>query len=220
MKVKNKIISKLFEKNNLFIGKPYLQIENAALYYVTGTKNRHRDMLIKKLFHFGKLYFSVRCDNCDAFKNDIVTNLCKVFDKVEGLVATKNNFKYYLEDCLWAVKNINNLQVTDNDQVFYDKKNQAYIGFSHRSAASFKIGDTLFEENITNLTDFYKDKKLRRKYLMYLLKYHFKNEAFMFEDTVKSGIRDVIPFKKHGNTQIKTLEEAYQAAVNFADYVS
>jgi DnaJ-class molecular chaperone len=84
----------------------------------------------------------------------------------------------------------------------------------------FKIGDTLFEENIKNLTEFYKDKKLRRKFLKYLLKYHFKNDAFMFEGMVKSGISDVIPFKKHGIIQIKTFEEAYQAAINFADYVS
>ena len=220
IKIKNKIISKLFDKNNLFIGNAYLQIENAAPYYVTGSKNGHKDMLIKQLFHFGKLYFSIRCDNCGAFKNDIVIKLCNVFDKVDGLKAIKNNRTYYLEDCLWVVKNIDNLQVTGNASVFFDKKNLAYIGFSHRSACSFKIGDTLFEENIKNLTEFYKDKKLRRKFLKYLLKYHFKNDAFMFGGMVKSGISDVIPFKKHGIIQIKTFEEAYQAAINFADYVS
>lgn len=58
-----------------------------------------------------------------------------------------------------------------------------------------------------------------------LLRYHFKNDVLRFEDIfedkiISHGIASFIPFKMKGDKKIKTKEEAYQAACNFAKYIS
>ena len=108
---------------------------------------------------------------------------------------------------------------------FYDKKNKKYVGYSHRACCAFGIGDMLFTENIKSYTQYYKIPKYRWKYIMTLLKYHLKNDWSGFEDICEDnfighGISQIIPFCEKGTKRIETLEEAYQAACNFADYVS
>lgn len=119
------------------------------------------------------------------------------------------------------------LETTDNGQVFYNKKNNSYIGYSHRASCEFKIGDMLFTGKLSKkaIHRVYCDKKLRWKMLKSLLRYHFKNDVFSFEDVFEDniighGIALYIPFKQKGEKTIETKEEAYRAACNFAKHVS
>lgn len=114
---------------------------------------------------------------------------------------------------------------TEDSCVLYEKKNEKYIGYSHRGSCSFGVGDMLFSEDIKSYSAYYKMPKYRWKYIMTLLKYHIKGDSIMFEDICEDniighGISQVIPFRERGTKKIETLEEAYQAAVNFAKYVS
>lgn len=209
--------------NNYWKGKTYLKVEKGSPWYSTGSGN---DRCLKKLLQIGPYSIAIRVNDTREFKDKYKNKLLKVFDTVDGNKAYKNGKTYFLTDCMWVVKYIDDLETTDDDQVFYNRKNNSYIGYSHRAAQEFKIGDMLFTgEAPKNIHQFYCDKKLRWKMLKKLLRYHFKNDVLgfedIFEDTIIShGIASFIPFRQKGEKRIETKEEAYQAAKNFADYVS
>lgn len=90
-------------------------------------------------------------------------------------------------------------KVEDKDFEFADPKHviktiaktdKGYVGFSHRAALEFKIGDMLFDPK--------------------------------WDDNGKLSERDLesIPYKKRGSIKIKTMEQAREAAINFAKEVS
>lgn len=208
---------------NYWKGNIYLKVEKGSPWYSTG---KTFDRCIKQLFKIGSWSFSLRVNNTTEFSDKYKKKLLKVFDVVEGNKAYKDKNVYYLSDALWVVNHIDNLETTDNCQVFYNKKNNSYIGYSHRAAQEFKVGDMLFTgENPKDIHQFYCNKKLRWRMLKTLLKYHFKNDAFAFEDVfedkiISHGIASFIPFRMKGEKVIETKEEAYEAACNFAKYVS
>lgn len=208
---------------NYWKGRVYLKIEKGSPWYSTG---KGYDRCLKQLFRILGWSFALRVNNTQEFKDKYKEKLLKVFDKIEGDKAFKGQNIYYLYDCLWVLKHIDELETTDNWQVFYNKKDNSYIGYSHRAAQEFKIGDMLFTgKKPKNIHQFYCNKKLRWKMLKTLLKYHFKNDVFAFEDVfedtiISHGIASFIPFRMCGEKVIETKEEAYQAACNFAKYVS
>lgn len=115
----------------------------------------------------------------------------------------------------------------------FDKKSQKYFGFSHRAITGFGIGDMLFNLSYgtgeakpkEDLSSYYSSRKLRRKYILSLLKYHIKNDWNGFMDLCEDeiighGISSIVPFKERGRKRIETLDEAFEAAKNFAEYVS
>ena len=60
---------------------------------------------------------------------------------------------------------------------------------------------------------------------MTLLKYHLKGDVAGFEDLCEDniighGIMQIVPFRDFGNKQISNMDEAFQAALNFAKYMS
>lgn len=69
------------------------------------------------------------------------------------------------------------------------KTKNGYVGFSHRAACEFKIGNKLFDPK-------WKGDNLSEKEL------------------------DKIKFIERGETKIKTMDQAREAACNFAEYVS
>lgn len=209
---------------NYWKGKIYLKIEKGCPWYVTG---KNHDRCLKELFRICGWSVSLRVNDTMKIKDKYLKHLNKVFDCVVGSHAYKNNTTYYLEDSPWIIKMAKDLETTDNWQVFYNKKNNSYIGYSHRGSCEFKIGDMLFTGKLSEMAihQAYCDKKLRWKMLKSLLKYHFKNDVFGFEDVFEDtiighGIELYIPFKRKGEKVIVTKEEAYQAACNFAKYVS
>ena len=86
------------------------------------------------------------------------------------------------------------------------KRDGTWAGWSHRAIQRFGIGDKLFVENFKlSKTALSKDNEYRKK----------------FKDAECADyIEDVVPFREHGYKTIETLDEARQAAVNFANYVS
>lgn len=211
--------------NNYWTGKLYLKIEKESPWYVCGGT---LDRCIKQILKIGKYRLTLRVNNSRNFNKKYIKKLKKVFDDVNENIAIKNNQAYFLNDALWIVKNIDSLETTSNPQVFYNKKNNSYIGYSHRAAQEFKIGDMLFEnKNLSSkeLHQFYANKKLRWKLLKALIRYHLRNDVYAFEDIFEDkiighGIALFIPFKDKGIKRIETKEEAFQAATNFAKYVS
>lgn len=209
---------------NYWIGKSYLKIENSYPYYIKGPNG---DRCLKVLFHIGHIWVTIRVNDTRELKQKYKNKLLKVFDSLlERNRAYKNGQVYYLNDQPWILNHIDDLETTDNWQVLYNKKRNSYIGYSHRAAQEFKIGDMLFTgKKPKDIHKFYCNKKLRWKMLKRLLYYHFKNDVLGFEDIFEDdiighGISVFIPFKMKGDKIIETKEEAYQAACNFAHYVS
>lgn len=208
---------------NYWKGKVYLKIKKGSPFY---SKGPNRDRCLKKLFNIFGYSVALRVDNTTIFKEKYIKKLLNVFDSVESNKAFKGTTTYFLDDNTWILKHIDELETTDNWLVFYNKKHNSYIGYSYRAAQEFKIGDMLFTGNKPkNIHQFYCDKKLRWKMLKTLLKYHFKNDVYAFEDIFEDdiigrGISLFIPFNKKGEKVIETKEEAYIAACNFAKYVS
>ena len=135
---------------------------------------------------------------------------------------------YYRDSVKWMLSDKLDLKPTEHPQVMFDEKSQKYIGYSHRGRASFGIGDMLFSS--TELTkkekfEYYKNRKYRRKYLLALLKYHITDNWSMFKDLCEDeiighGIMSIVPYREKGHKRIETKEEAFQAATNFAEYIS
>ena len=208
---------------NYWTGKVYLKIEKGSPFY---SKGPNHDRCLKKLFSIFGYSVSLRVNDTTRFKEKYIEKLLNVFDSVGSNKAFKGTTTYFLDDNTWILKHIDELETTDNWLVFYNKKHNSYIGYSHRAAQEFKIGDMLFTgKKPKNVHQFYCDKKLRWKMLKTLLKHHFKNDVYGFEDIFEDniighGISVFVPFKKKGEKVIETKEEAYQAACNFANYVS
>ena len=120
------------------------------------------------------------------------------------------------------------LRPTTSSQVMFDVKSQKYIGYYHRGMASFGIGDMLFQDAKPSPKEkimYYKNRKYRRKYLLTLLKYHIKDDWYMFEDLCEDniighGITNIVPYTERGTKVIETKEEAFEAAKSFAEYIS
>ncbi len=122
-------------------------------------------------------------------------------------------------DIKWIFNTKYDLASTTHWQVLRDKKSGKYIGYSHRGACGFGIGDMLFSEDGEEY-DYTKIAKYRRKYIWALIREHFRGDAFDFRDLIRSGIESIVPFRKRGAKVIETDAEAFQAAQNFARYLS
>lgn len=205
-------------------GKLKLRIKRECPYYATGVRTREKLLF----YHWGlsiSLWTYFDDPSHPEFSDWAKEKLRKIFPNCEilGNIVRHNGNVYYPDDCKWIFKY--DLIATDNPQVFFDKKHNKYIGYSHRGFASFGIGDTLFDKNIKDISLYYKQPKYRWKYLMTLLKYHLKGNAVMFKDLCEDtiighGIMQIVPFKDFGNKRISNMDEAFQAALNFSKYMS
>lgn len=211
---------------NYWKGKLYLKIEHGSPWYSTGKKH---DRCLRQLLKIGRWTLAIRCNDTTEFKDKYKEKILTVFDSIyQDRYAIKNGQTYFINDHLWILRYIDDLETTSNWQVFYNKKNNSYIGYSHRACQEFRIGDMLFEDEPLDkktLHQFYCNKKLRWKMLKTLLKYHFKNDTYAFEDVFEDdiighGISLFICFKDKGKKRIETKEECFQAACNFAKYIS
>ena len=93
------------------------------------------------------------------------------------------------------------------------KNVEGYVGYSHRAAYLFSVGDKLFDETyVPTQKDFTEE-----QWAAFEEEVREKNENNQDWET---SITDVIPFRYRGGKTIQTLDEAKQAAINFANYVS
>ena len=205
-------------------GKLKLRIKRECPYYATGVRIREKVLF----YHLGlsiSLWTYFDDPNHPEFSDWAKEKLRNIFPNCEILsnIVRHNGNVYYPGDYKWIFKY--DIIATDNPQVFFDKKHNKYIGYSHRGFVSFGIGDILFDKNIKDVSLYYKQPKYRWKYLMTLLKYHIKGNAVMFKDLCEDniighGVMQIVPFKDFGNKQISNMDEAFQAALNFSKYMS
>lgn len=209
-------------------GKKILRIKKEYPYYGTGCRHLHK-VLIKDLFGWSVSIWISHPDSCLGELTDWAKkHLMSIFPGcsfIDNRNVVYGGRRYYVEDTKWLFNPKYDLKATTNPQVFFDQKHSRYIGYSHRAAAGFGLGDMLFEEEVKNKSIYYHNKKYRRKYLWHLLKYHITNDVQMFEDMCEDdiighGIMNIVPFREKGNKRIENMAEAFKAAANFAEYVS
>lgn len=206
-------------------GKLKLRIKKECPYYSTGYRHLHKVLFYKWGISISLWIYHE--DNSRGELSDwVVARLKKIFPNCtikDGRYVKWNGKTYYPEDCKWLFNDKFDWMGTVDWQVMYDKKSQRYFGYSHRAIQGFGIGDMIFCLSGTigeNKSEYYMSKKYRRKYILTLLKYHLKNDYMGFEDLCEDGISMIIPFKERGRKRIETLDEAFEAAKNFARYVS
>jgi hypothetical protein len=66
---------------------------------------------------------------------------------------------------LWILKMIDDVELTKNTQVIYNRKLNKYFGYSHRAVQSFGLGDMLFDLENEDKEIYYKSKKYRKKFI-------------------------------------------------------
>lgn len=210
-----------------------LRVAKESPYYGTGGRHLH-----KVLFYKWGISISLWVYHKDNPHGELsewaIAKLKNIFPNcvIENKRVHWNGKTYYPEDCEWLFNDKYDWKGTENWQVMFDKKSQKYFGYSHRAIQGFGIGDMLFclsgkvdESSKENKEEYYMSKKYRRKYILTLLRYHFKNDWNGFMDLCEDeiighGISSIIPFRERGRKRIETLNEAFEAAQNFADYVS
>lgn len=96
---------------------------------------------------------------------------------------------------------------------------EGMVGYTHRGAQLFKIGDRLFDGKYKPSKEDY----LEDEWIKY--ESRFKELYDEADEPDKNwmdrdGISYVIPFKLRGKKIIETMEEAFEAARNMSDYLS
>ena len=215
-------------------GKLKLRIKKEYPFY--GTTYRH---LYKVLFYKWGWSISIWIEHKDSSSGElsdwVIDKLNKVFpgcEIKENRYVTWNGHYISPSELSFIFDDKCDFVGTENPQVLFDRKSQKYVGYSHRAIAEFGIGDMLFNQsgkigvNVKeDINSYYKNPKYRWEFIKTLLKYHFKDDWLAFKDlcedeTIGHGIKTIVPYNKRGLKKIETLDEACQAAINFADYVS
>lgn len=215
-------------------GKLKLRVAKECPYYGTGGRHLHKVLFYKWGFSIS-LWIMHENSPSGEFSDWAVERLKKIFPNCtieEGRYVRWNGQTYYPTDCKWLFNEKYDWEGTKNWRVMFDRKSQKYYGYSHRAIQGFGIGDMLFnltgiigEEKKEDVRSYYQSKKLRREFILTLLRYHIKGDWLAFmdlceDDIISHGISSIVPFKERGRKRIETLEEAFEAALNFADYVS
>lgn len=213
----------------IYKGKLKLRIARECPYYGTAGRTLHKVLFYK----FGiSVSLWIHYDTTfPEYTEYAINKISKIFPG--GVIDEHSNVHweqktYYRDNIEWMLNDKLDLKPTASPQVMFDEKSKRYIGFSHRSRASFGIGDMLLQDRELSRkekSNYYKSRKYRRKYLLTLLKYHLKGDWSMFEDLCEDdiighGIMQIVPFKEKGSIKIKVPEEAFEAAKRFAEYIS
>lgn len=218
-----------FFKYNLFNGKGYITIQNK-----NDDGNIHcgeiKDIFISQIkIPFTNYAIALRKKDVTAFSDYALERIKSLFGqynykvrKFEVIRINKSkdsqNDVFYMLDYIWMLNPKYDFVCCKNPQVLFSRKLHKYAGYSHRGFGLFGIGDMLFDRSKDNETLYYRNKSFRISFIKYLIKYI--NSPYEFEDLVTSGITDIVPFKFRGSKQIDDMHEAYQAASNFAKYLS
>lgn len=207
-------------------GKLKLRIKKECPYYGTGYRTLEKVLFYK--WGLSISLWSIHNDSASGEYSDWAKkHLNKIFPNCEfdNTRVLYNGRVYYPRDSKFLFNTKYQFEPTENWKVFFDKKNKKYVGYSHRACCAFGVGDMLFTEDIKSYSHYYKIPKYRWRYIRALIRYHIKGDYDGFEDLCEDtiighGISQIIPFVEKGNKRIENLQEAYQAACNFANYVS
>lgn len=218
-----------FYKCRLFNGKCYITIQNKHL-----DGNKHygeiKDIFISQIkIPFTDYAIALRKREVTRFSDYGIKRIKSLFGQYNYQIKNFeiiriNKFKdsqndvFYLLDYIWMLNPKYDFICCKNPQVLFSRKLHKYAGYSHRGFGLFGIGDMLFDIKNENEEYYYKNKQFRIAYVNAL--YRNIDDVDRFEDLLSSGIKDVIPFNCRGSKQIDDMHDAYQAASNFAKYLS
>lgn len=208
----------------LFYNSIYKTIWDGEFYITKSFKpSRTNDELIRtfKLKEY-KLY--LRCKNCRVnIKKLELMSQCEGFPSYDEIIQIHPNYlkRLWKEYINHRVPEEEGLSKLVDEVRFKDKyrKVYGYYGYSHRGGASFQIGDRLFDLEYKPRKEDYKVGQWN-KWESEFSKLYAKSDDFDRDMMDIKGISHVIPFKYRGPKEIETLEEAKQAAINFANYMS
>jgi hypothetical protein len=94
---------------------------------------------------------------------------------------------------------------------------KAYYGYSHRGGQSFKLGDMLFDENWLPSDEQMDTPEMKSA----IARFEETNEGLNASNhSDKDKAVESIPFTKRGSVVIETWQQARQAAINLAKYLS
>ena len=209
----------------VYKGKLTLRIEKESPYYHTYGRKLEK-VLVKNLFGYSVSLWTVQKDGeYGEFSDWAKAHLCKIFGDscvIDKDKVRSGNNVYYTADMKWLFNSNYQFKSTDHWKVLFDVKSQKYVGYSHRACCGFGIGDMLFTEKLTKEEEWQLclDRKNQWRYLKWLIRHYIRKDAVNFADLTILGIMDVVPFRDKGSKRIENLQEAYQAALNFANYVS
>lgn len=100
---------------------------------------------------------------------------------------------------------------------------EGYVGYTHRGANIFKIGDRLFDARYEPKEEDYTTEQWQSYVCRYneaLDKAEKEGDEWWANDIKADGISRFISFKMRGNKTIENWEEAAQAAINMSKYLS
>ncbi|CAB4219037.1 hypothetical protein UFOVP1604_120 [uncultured Caudovirales phage] len=128
-----------------------------------------------------------------------------------------------IEEGWWYYTNKLRATKGSHPHTAWHKEKKQWVGYSHRASQSFGKGDKLFTEDWT----------IPVEDLLSYDSYYMKHIDKFYEEVerwAKTGATDdltlakwateYIPFRRRGSKTIHSYEQAYEAAVNFAKYVS
>ena len=100
---------------------------------------------------------------------------------------------------------------------------EGYVGYTHRGAGKFKVGDRIFDKNYEPKEQDYtleQWKEFTNRYNEILSEAEKEGDQWWINDIKIDGISRVIPFNMRGNKIIKTMDETIEAAKNLSNYLS
>lgn len=100
---------------------------------------------------------------------------------------------------------------------------EGYVGYTHRGASMFKIGDRLFDEKYEPKEEDYTHEQWNSYVCIYnetLDKAEKEGDEWWANDIKTDGIARFISFKMRGNKTIENWKEAAQAAINLSKHLS
>lgn len=100
---------------------------------------------------------------------------------------------------------------------------EGYVGYTHRGASIFKIGERLFDSSYEPREEDYTAEEWQSymdRYGKSLADAEAEGDEWWINDIKKDGIRRVVPFKMRGSRVIQNWDDAIQAAINMSKYLS
>jgi hypothetical protein len=105
----------------------------------------------------------------------------------------------------------------ENDEI------EGYVGYTHRGAGKFKVGDRIFDEDYEPKEQDYTPEQweeFTNEYNKILSEAEEEGDEWWINDIKRDGISRVIPFRMRGEKIIETMSAAAEAAKNMSKYLS
>jgi hypothetical protein len=133
-----------------------------------------------------------------------------------------------IEEGWWYLQNGLRSTKGSHPHTAWAKRSKQWVGYSHRGSCAFGKGDKLFDAKWSPKEDdlLQYERYFTKKLDQYEREYQeweqstSANKAPIEEMTMTKWATQFIPFKLRGSKTIHSYEDAYKAAVNFANYIS